>query len=142
MALQFTKKRAFSVVLLTFAASASGTTEQARTALRNYGLVQCLDAAYTQAPGFKEDLAAASLTYHFMGSGSHIIEQNEDTLDVTHDPYRATADFVTIAAARHGAQTKVQGGKSSLITCMTDYKSAEYAAFIASQDTYIRHDND
>ena len=126
----------------------AATIEQARTSLKNYGFVHCLDAAYQDSKQLDDDLAAASGAhvvigtarsgaYHYMGRGAHFIQQDEDTLDVTHDPYQATEDFIVEAYPNTDAQTQSQGRKNPMIACLTIYNSSEYSAFIRGQDGYI-----
>lgn len=85
--------------MLHFQARAT-SLEQAEISLKNYGFVQCADAAYRESPPLPDDLAAASSAYHYMGKGAHFAVQNEDTLGITHDRYQATADFIANAAAQ------------------------------------------
>jgi len=115
----------------------AATIEQARTSLKNYGFVHCLDAAYQDSKQLDDDLAAASGAYHYMGRGAHFIQQDEDTLDVTHDPYQATEDFIVEAYPNTDAQTQSPGRKNPMIACLTIYNSSEYSAFIRGQDGYI-----
>lgn len=115
----------------------AATIEQARTSLKNYGFVRCLDTAYQDSQQLDENLAAASGAYHYMGRGAHFIQQNEETLDVTHDPYQATADFIAKAYPNTSAHTQSQGHKNPLIACLIIYNSVEYSDFIAGQDAYI-----
>ena len=115
----------------------AATIEQARTSLKNYGFVHCLDAAYQDSKQLDDDLATASGAYHYMGRGAHFIQQDEDTLDVPHDPYQATEDFIVEAYPNTDAQTQSQGRKNPMIACLTIYNSSEYSAFIRDQDGYI-----
>lgn len=126
-----------AALLSSHAHAFAATTEQARTSLKNYGFVRCLDAAYQDSQQLDEDLAAASGAYHYMGSGAHFIQQNEETLDVTHDPYQATADFIAKTYPNTSAQTQSQGRKNPMIACLSIYNSVEYGDFIAGQDAYI-----
>jgi len=113
------------------------TVAQARVSLRGYGFVRCLDAAYANNQRLAEDLAAARGAYHYLSNGAHFIEQNEDTLDITHDPYQATVDFIAKAYSKTAAHTKTQRRMNPLVACLTIYNSIEYSEFIAGQEGYI-----
>ncbi|MEH6564396.1 MAG: hypothetical protein V7756_03620 [Halopseudomonas sp.] len=113
------------------------TTEQARSSLKNYGFVRCLDAAYRDSQPLDDDLAAAGAAYHYMGSGAHFIQQDEEILDVTHDPYQSTAEFIARVYPTTHAQTQSQERKNPMIACLSIYNSIEYDDFIRRQDAYI-----
>jgi len=130
---------AFAVLLAAQAPAFADTLEQARTSLKNYGFTYCLAQAYPDSKHLDEDLAAASGAYHFMGRGAHFIAQDEETLEISHDPYQATADFIGIAYPKIPAQTQAQGRKNPLMACLTIYNSTEYEDFIQGQDSYINN---
>ncbi len=56
----------------------AATIEQARTSLKNYGFVHCLDAAYQDSKQLDDDLAAASGAYHYMGRGAHLYSKTKN----------------------------------------------------------------
>ncbi|MDT6920549.1 hypothetical protein [Pseudomonas atacamensis] len=72
--------------------------EQARQTLKNYGLSHCILAPFNEQSALRKDIALSANAYSFMGNGLHSILQNEDTLQVLHDRYKATRNYVYAAS--------------------------------------------
>ena len=112
--------------------------EEARQALKNYGLSRCvLEVLPEEESALREDLASASHAYHFMGNGAHQIVQDEETLDTLHDPYLETRNFVLSRHAGPGAAMKAGDRTSAFHACLAIYNSADFDQFIRTQDAYL-----
>ncbi|PCC98300.1 hypothetical protein [Halopseudomonas pelagia] len=117
---------------------ADTATEDARQSLKNYGLTRCLlEALPEEQSVLREDLASASRAYHFMGKGAHQILQDEDTMDILHDPYLDTRNFVLNRYAADGSPMKSGNGNSAFHACLAIYNSAEFDQFVHTQDAYL-----
>lgn len=117
-------------------ASADTTLESARQSLKDYGLARCLLAAWPDDSPARDDVAAASRALHYMGQGKHRIVQDEDTLEVTHDPYQIIDGFVREAYAEHAAQMK-DGSESGLLGCLAVYRLEEFERVVVEQDGFV-----
>lgn len=117
---------------------ADTANDDARQSLKNYGLTRCLLEALPDQPSvLREDLASASHAYHFMGKGAHQILQDEDTMDILHDPYQDTRNFVADRYAADDSPMKVGNGNSAFHACLAIYNSTEFDQFIRGQDAYL-----
>jgi len=72
-----------------------------------------------------------------MGKGQHLIIQNEDTLEVTHDPYAETEKYMNNAYTKTSSVSKHSDKKMVFYGCLEVYNSKEFNAFIKSQDQYL-----
>ncbi|MFT6465259.1 hypothetical protein [Pseudomonas sp. NyZ704] len=130
----------FSALLMSGCATSLADTanDDARQSLKNYGLTRCLLEALPDQPSvLREDLASARRAYHFMGKGAHQILQDEDTMDILHDPYQETRNFVADRYVADGSPMKAGSGNSAFHACLTIYNSAEFDQFIRGQDAYL-----
>lgn len=110
--------------------------QQARQSLSSYALAQCLREAYPQEPRFTDDVKGAVAAYHFMGRGGHRIAQDEDTLEVVHDPYARVSGYMLERAASEPVMMR-QGGENPFASCLQILWSAEFEALVKEQDSYI-----
>lgn len=117
-------------------ADSSGQIHQARQSLTHYALASCLAEAYPAAPGFTDDAKRAAGAYHFMGRGAHRPLQDEDTLEVLHDPYAAVKQYILQAAADEPAVLK-HGGTNAFAGCLQVLSTPEFQALVQEQDGYI-----
>lgn len=128
------------VIALAFATTAcTASTDDvahARRMLSHYALASCLADAYPSEPGFTEDAQAAVGAYHFLGQGAHRIVQDEDTLEVLHDPYAAVREYILRQAAAEPAVMK-QGGDNAFASCLQVLSSSEFETLVGDQDSYI-----
>jgi len=120
------------------AISSEADLSTGRTSLKNYGLANCISNQFKSESDIKSDLALAIGAYSAMGKGQHAILQNEDTLEVTHDPYLETEKFVTDAYMKTSSTSKQSGKNIVFYSCLEIYNSAAFDAFIKSQDQYLR----
>lgn len=120
------------------AISSEADLSTARTSLKNYGLANCISNQFTSDSDIKSDLGLAIGAYSAMGKGQHAILQNEDTLEVTHDPYLETEKFVTDAYTKASSTSKQSGKSIVFYSCLEIYNSAAFDAFIKSQDQYLQ----
>jgi len=110
--------------------------ENARIMLKNYGLSKCITNHFEENSKLKKDISLSGGTYHFMNSGLHQIQQNEETLETIYDPYKATRNFVY----SHYKHYKSIGKNTTTLvfdTCLKIYHSEEYNNFIHKQDQYV-----
>ncbi|MFJ4251304.1 hypothetical protein [Pseudomonas sp. NPDC089741] len=112
-------------------------TDQARQSLKNYGLSHCLLAPFNEQSALRKDIALAAVAYSFMGKGMHTVLQNEDTLQVLHDPYNETRNHVSAAYAQTSAGSKYSDEKMVFHACLQVYNSEAFDRFIRAQDAYI-----
>ena len=117
-------------------AAASEEVLQARQMLSHYALATCLAEAYPEEPRFTDDARRAAGAYHFMGRGAHRIVQDEDTLDVVHDPYATVKEYILQAVTAEPAIMK-QGGANAVAGCLQAVSTAEFQALVRDQDGYI-----
>jgi hypothetical protein len=110
---------------------------QARQMLKNYGLSQCILAPFNERSALEKDIELSAAAYSFMGNGMHAIRQNEDTLQVLHDPYKATRDYVFAAYAKTPSNSKHSNTKVVFHGCLAVYNSEAFDSFINTQDAYI-----
>lgn len=120
------------------AISSEADLSTGRTSLKNYGLANCISNQFKSESDIKSDLALAIGAYSAMGKGQHAILQNEDTLEVTHDPYLETEKFVTDAYMKTSSTSKQSGKNIVFYSCLEIYNSPAFDAFIKSQDQYLR----
>lgn len=123
-------------VASTACASDSDQVHQARQSLSNYALASCLADAYPAEPGFTDDVKGAAGAYHFMGRGAHRIVQDEETLEVLHDPYAAVKEYILQAVADKPAVMK-HGGTNAFAGCLQVLSTPEFQALLQQQDGYI-----
>ncbi|WP_347903930.1 hypothetical protein [Pseudomonas purpurea] len=119
------------------ALAAEVSVQEARISLKNYGLVNCLTAPFKEESELRTDLGRASGAYHFMGKGAHDIVQNQDTLEIIHDPYQATERFMQEAYDQTPAASKHTKKKVVSYACLKVYNSPAFEQFIESQDPYL-----
>ncbi|MGN4048868.1 hypothetical protein [Pseudomonas sp. SM4] len=112
-------------------------TDQARQTLKNYGLSHCLLAPFNEQSALRKDIALAAGAYSFMGKGMHTVLQNEDTLQVLHDPYEETRNHVSAAYDLTSANSKYSDEKMVFHACLQVYNSEAFERFIRAQDAYI-----
>lgn len=111
--------------------------EQARQTLKNHGLSHCILASFNERSALKKDIALSANAYSFMGTGMHSILQNEDTLQVLHDPYKETRNYVLTAYEQTPSNSKYSNEKVVFFGCLKVYNSEAFNSFINTQDAYI-----
>jgi hypothetical protein len=111
----------------------------ARISLKNYGLVNCISNQFKSESDIKSDLGLAIGAYSVMGKGQHAILQNEDTLEVTHDPYAETEKYMADAYMKNSSTSKQSGKNLVFYSCLGIYNSPAFDAFIKSQDQYLQN---
>ena len=116
--------------------SANPNLEAARHSLRDYGLARCLLAAWPDDSPARDDVAAASRALHYMNMGRHQIKQNQDTLEVTHDPYQIIDSFVREAYAERAARMK-DGSENALLGCLAVYRLEELERLVVALDGFV-----
>ncbi|WP_253756698.1 hypothetical protein [Pseudomonas fluorescens] len=87
----------------------------------------------------KSDKGLAIGAYSAIGKGQHVILQNEDTLQVTHDPYAETEKYMADAYLKTSSLSKQSGKKIVFYSCLEIYNSPAFDAFIQSQDQYLEN---
>ena len=112
-------------------------TEQARQTLKNYGLSHCILNSFNEDSALKKDIGLSAGAYSFMGKGLHTVVQNEDTLQVLHDPYRETRNHVLEAYDQTASSSKYSNSKVVFHGCLEVYNSEAFDRFIKTQDPYI-----
>lgn len=128
------------LLLLSAVGSASGADmEAARQSLKNYGLAYCIDDRFPDPSDIKEDLGFAISIYAFTGAGMHAITQNVDTLEMLHNPYDATTDYIDSVYDNVAGVSKSTGKKIVWYACLHIFGSKEFDDFIKTQDEYIEH---
>jgi hypothetical protein len=85
----------------------------------------------------EKDIALSANAYSFMGKGMHTILQNEDTLQVLHDPYKQTRNYVSAAYEQTPSNSKHSNKKVVFLGCLKVYNSEAFNRFIKTQDAYI-----
>ncbi|TMU79852.1 hypothetical protein FGA82_12540 [Pseudomonas fluorescens] len=111
--------------------------EQARQTLKNYGLSHCILKPFNERSALEKDIALSANAYSFMGKGMHTTLQNEDTLQVLHDPYKETRNYVLTAYEQTPSNSKYSNEKVVFLACLKVYNSEAFNSFINSQDAYI-----
>ncbi|MGV8886873.1 MAG: T6SS amidase immunity protein Tai4 family protein [Pseudomonas sp.] len=119
------------------AISAQVDIDKARETLKDYGLANCISRQFKGESEIKSDIGLAIGAYSSMGKGQHRIIQNEDTLEVTHDPYAETEKYMRNAYAKTSSVSKHSDKKMVFYGCLEVYNSKELDAFIKSQDQYL-----
>ena len=119
------------------AISAEIDIDKAREVLKDYGLANCISSQFKGESEIKSDIGLAIGAYSSMGKGQHLIIQNEDTLEVTHDPYAETEKYMRDAYAKTSSVSKHSDKKMVFYGCLEVYNSREFDAFIQSQDQYL-----
>lgn len=109
----------------------------ARISLKNYGLANCISNQFKGDSDIKSDLGLAIGAYSAMGKGQHAISQNEDTLEISHDPYAETEKYMREAYAKLSSVSKQSGEKIVFYSCLEIYNSPAFDSFITSQDPYV-----
>jgi len=120
------------------ALSSEAKVNAARISLKNYGLANCISNQFKSDSDIKSDLGLAIGAYSAMGKGQHAISQNEDTLEVIHDPYAETEKYVTEAYTKASSTSKQSGRNIVFYSCLEIYNSPAFDAFIKSQDQYLQ----
>jgi hypothetical protein len=113
-------------------------TATARQSLKNYGLAHCIADQFPDKSDIRDDIGATIGIYSFVGGGMHTILQDEDTLETLHDPYTATAHYVTSIYNSASATSKHTNKKIVFYACLEIYNSKGLDFFVRSQDRYIR----
>ncbi|MFJ4606695.1 hypothetical protein [Pseudomonas atacamensis] len=72
-----------------------------------------------------------------MGNGLHSILQDEDTLQVLHDPYKETLSYISAAYQQTPSRSKHSNEKVVFLACLKIYNSEAFNRFIKTQDAYI-----
>ncbi|WP_065258324.1 hypothetical protein [Pseudomonas bananamidigenes] len=121
------------------ALSGEAEVNSARVSLKNYGLANCISNQFKSESDIKSDLGLAIGAYSAMGKGQHVILQNEDTLEVTHDPYAETEKYMAGAYLKTSSTSKQTGKNIVFYSCLEIYNSPEFDAFIKSQDQYLQN---
>jgi len=112
-------------------------TEQARQNLKNYGLSRCILAPFKERSALEKDIGLSAVAYSFMGKGLHTAVQNEDTLQVVHDPYKETENYVLAAYDQTPSASQHSNRKVVFYACLEVYNSHAFDSFIKTQDAYI-----
>jgi hypothetical protein len=108
-----------------------------RQTLKNYGLSHCILKPFNERSALEKDIALSANAYSVMGKGMHSILQNEDTLQVLHDPYKETRNYVLAAYEQTPSNSKYSNEKVVFFGCMKVYNSEAFNRFIKTQDAYI-----
>ncbi|UVM49991.1 MULTISPECIES: type VI secretion system amidase immunity protein Tai4 [unclassified Pseudomonas] len=135
-----TRSRAILLLLLFIsgrAISAEAYIDKARETLKDYGLANCISSQFKGESEIKSDIGLAIGAYSAMGKGQHLIIQNEDTLEVTHNPYMETEKFMLDAYTNFSSVSKHSDKKMVFYACLEIYNSEELNTFIKSQDQYL-----
>ncbi len=135
-----THSRLIVLALLLVSGRAMATeidTDRARETLKNYGLATCIASQFKDESGIKSDIGLAIGSYSSMGKGQHLIIQNENTLEVRHDPYVETEKYMRVAYANTSSISKHSDKKMVFYGCLEVYNSREFDAFVQSQDQYL-----
>jgi hypothetical protein len=111
----------------------------ARISLKNYGLANCISNQFKNQSDIKSDIGLAIGAYSAMGRGQHAILQNEDTLEVIHDPYAETEKYMKDAYMKTSSTSKQSGKNVVFYSCLEIYNSPAFEAFIESQDQYLQN---
>ena len=111
--------------------------EQARQTLKIYGLGHCILKPFNERSALEKDIALSANAYSFMGNGLHSILQNEDTLQVLHDPYKETLSYISAAYEQTPSRSKHSNEKVVFLACLKIYNSEAFKRFIKTQDAYI-----
>ena len=111
--------------------------EQARQTLKNYGLSHCILKPFNERSALEKDIALSANAYSVMGKGMHSILQNEDTLQVLHDPYKETRNYVLTAYEQTPSTSIYSNEKVVFLACLKVYNSEAFDSFIKTQDRYI-----
>ncbi|WP_223520039.1 type VI secretion system amidase immunity protein Tai4 [Pseudomonas sp. GL-B-19] len=119
------------------AISAEINIDKARETLKNYGLANCISSQFKNESEIKSDIGLAIGAYSSMSKGQHLIIQNEDTLEVTYDPYAETEKYMRNAYAHTSSLSKHSNKKMVFYGCLEVYNSREFDAFIQSQDQFL-----
>ncbi|MDD1137220.1 hypothetical protein M5G22_06600 [Pseudomonas sp. TNT2022 ID233] len=112
-------------------------TEQARQNLKNYGLSRCILAPFKERSALEKDIGLSAGAYSFMGKGLHTAVQNEDTLQVVHDPYKETENYVLAAYDQTPSASQHSNRKVVFYACLEVYNSHAFDSVIKTQDAYI-----
>ncbi|MDI2143011.1 MULTISPECIES: hypothetical protein [unclassified Pseudomonas] len=112
-------------------------TEQARQNLKNYGLSHCILAPFKEQSALEKDIGLSAGAYSFMGKGLHTVVQNEDTLEVVHDPYKETENYVLAAYDQTSSANQLSNRKAVFYACLEVYNSQAFDSFIKTQDAYV-----
>lgn len=120
-----------------FVVSNEQHTEEARQSLKNYGLSHCILKPFKEKSALEKDIGLTAGAFSFMGKGMHTILQNEDTLQVLHDPYKETTDYVLTAYNQTSSNSKHSSQKMVFYGCLEVYNSVAFDRFIKTQDRFI-----
>ncbi|MHC8389837.1 hypothetical protein ACYZTM_17770 [Pseudomonas sp. MDT2-39-1] len=112
-------------------------TEEARQSLKNYGLSHCILKPFKEKSALEKDIGLSAGAFSFIGKGMHTILQNEDTLQVLHDPYKETTDYVLTAYKQTSSTSKHSSQKMVFYGCLEVYNSVAFDRFIKTQDRFI-----
>jgi hypothetical protein len=85
----------------------------------------------------EKDIGLSAGAYSFMGKGMHTVLQNEDTLQVLHDPYKETRNYVYAAYEQTPSISKHSKSNVVFYGCLEVYNSEAFDRFIKTQDRYI-----
>lgn len=127
-------------ILLTFGCKASNTSVddyiiEARKDLKNYALVKCLREIDPES-ALGKDLSYAQRAFSFMGGGRYSVVQDEETLEVKHDPYQTVSDYMKNEAKKSISHMK-GGSSSQSMSCLQVFNSASFDNLVSQQDAYI-----
>ncbi|MBU0525588.1 MULTISPECIES: hypothetical protein [Pseudomonas fluorescens group] len=120
-----------------FVVSNEQHTEEARQSLKNYGLSHCILKPFNEKSALEKDIGLTAGAFSFMGKGMHTILQNEDTLQVLHDPYKETTDYILTAYNQTSSNSKHLNQKMVFYGCLEVYNSVAFDRFIKTQDRFI-----
>ncbi|MBC8996437.1 hypothetical protein IAI51_07860 [Pseudomonas sp. N40(2020)] len=134
--------RHFIISLLSLTASSLALSDeknadQARLMLKNYGLSHCILKPFKENSALEKDIGLSAGAYSFMGKGMHSVLQNEDTLQVLHDPYKETRNYVYAAYEQTPSISKHSNSNVVFYACLEVYNSEAFDSFIKTQDRYI-----
>lgn len=129
----------FSLCLICSMHAVSGENHiaQARQMLKNYGLSHCILKPFKENSALEKDIGLSAGAYSFMGKGMHSVLQNEDTLQVLHDPYKETRNYVYAAYKQTPSISKHSNSNVVFYGCLEVYNSEAFDGFIKTQDAYI-----
>ncbi|CAI8823773.1 MULTISPECIES: hypothetical protein [Pseudomonas] len=126
-----------SLICSMHAVSDENHRAQARQMLKNYGLSHCILKPFKENSALQKDIGLSAGAYSFMGKGMHTVLQNEDTLQVLHDPYKETRNYVYAAYEQTPSISKHSKSNVVFYGCLEVYNSEAFDSFIKNQDRYI-----